>query len=71
MEKHDDVEPLIDLTPAGMHMDEELGEIENAIAKLFPARMRLTAPEYLNLGEDDCTDSLSAEDSIASLAEDV
>ncbi len=32
--------------------------------------MRLTAAEYLNLGEDDCTDSLSPEESSASLAED-
>ncbi len=30
LEKHDDVESLINLTPAGMHTDEELGEIENA-----------------------------------------
>ncbi len=51
-------------------MDEELAEIENAIAQLVPARMRLTAAEYLNLGEDDCTDSLSPDESSASLAED-
>ncbi len=71
MKENDDVEPLIDLTPAGMLTDEELGEIENAIAQLVPARMRLTVAEYLNLREDDCTDWLSPEDSIASLAEDV
>ncbi len=37
-EKHVDVEPLIDLIPSRMHTDEELGEIENAIAQLVPAR---------------------------------
>ncbi len=72
MEKHDDVEPPIDLTPAGMsNTDEELGEIENAIAQRVPARIWLTAAEYLNLGKGDCIESLSPEESIASPPKDV
>ncbi len=51
--------------------DEELDEIENAVAQFIPARIGLTATEYLNLGKDDCTDSLSPEESITLLAEDV
>ncbi len=52
MEKHEDVEPPIDLTPSGMsNTGEELGEIENAVAQRVPARIRLTAAEYLNLGK--------------------
>ncbi len=38
------------------------------MAQLVPARMRVTAAEYLNLGEYDCNDSLSPEEPIASLA---
>ncbi len=42
------------------------------MAQLVPSRTRMTANEYLNLGEDeDCTDSLSPEELIASLAEDI
>ncbi len=41
--------------------DEELDAIENTIGQLVPGRIRLTETEYLNLGKDDCTDSLSPE----------
>ncbi len=54
-----------------MHTDEGLGEIENAIAQFVPARMTLTVAEYLNLCEDDCNDSLSPEESVGCLSEDV
>ncbi len=42
------------------------------MAQLVPARTRKTANDYLNLGDDeDCTNSLSPEELIASLAEDI
>ncbi len=49
LEKHDDVEPLIDLTLAGMLTDEEFVGTENATAPLVRSRMKPAAAEYLNL----------------------
>ncbi len=50
-------------------MQKELTELENTMAQLVPARTRMTANEYLNMGEDDdCTYSLSPKELIASLA---
>ncbi len=71
LEKHDEID-CIDLTPGIENMEEELAEIENTMAQLVPAHTRMTANNYLNLDEDeDCTDSLSPEELIASLADDI
>ncbi len=51
LKRQGNVEPLIDLPPAGIHTDEELGETQNAVAQICAARMRLRAAEYIQSGE--------------------
>ncbi len=73
LKEHDEAASFTDLTASEIvNVDEERQEMEDALAELVPSRIRMTVGEFLEVGEDEnCTDAVYAEDTVASLADDV
>ncbi len=73
LKEHDEAASFIGLTGSGnVNVDEEQQEIEDALSELVPSLIRMTVGDFLEVGEDEnCTDAVCAEDTVASIADDV